>query len=174
MVDVSIGLCTPKHRSMVALRKGSLVAALMEPGANATEVPKQAGVDRSLLYIVGDSSLRLRKMVFPLSFLRQWLPWRQSRRRRSPRGRRSRLPSAQRSRKPRQPVSIGGRRLPPAESSSNATPNHLPFFSGRRRTYILIIPRFSSEASRQGGAQAQQSSVLCWRIRISAALNHRK
>jgi transposase len=39
-----------RRRRWSRSEKGAWVAALMEPGANATEVAKQAGVDRSLLY----------------------------------------------------------------------------------------------------------------------------
>src|ERR1700683_3268228 len=39
-----------RRRRWSRSEKEAWVAALMEPGANATEVAKQAGVDRSLLY----------------------------------------------------------------------------------------------------------------------------
>src|ERR1700722_5966335 len=39
-----------RRRRWSRLEKEGWVAALMEPGANATEVAKQAGIDRSLLY----------------------------------------------------------------------------------------------------------------------------
>jgi transposase len=39
-----------RRRRWSRSEKEAWVAALMEPGANATEVAKQAGIDRSLLY----------------------------------------------------------------------------------------------------------------------------
>jgi transposase len=39
-----------RRRRWSRSEKEGWVAALMEPGANATEVAKQAGIDRSLLY----------------------------------------------------------------------------------------------------------------------------
>ena len=50
MNRIAVITSVERRRRWSRSEKEGWVAALMEPGANATEVAKQAGIDRSLLY----------------------------------------------------------------------------------------------------------------------------